>query len=91
MSKKIIAVQYDNDESAMYGSNGSEGYDALASEKAYEEMLTSALQEEYPDDEIEVEVGYGSISVDGDKSDDEVPWIEQVVHKTWSGFGWLRE
>lgn len=84
-----ITIEYDNDESAMYGSNGAEGYDAMASEMKYEEMLTAALQEAYPDVEIEVTTGYGRVMVDGDTAHEEVDTVNQILHKVWSSFDWL--
>lgn len=84
-----ITVEYDNDELAMYGSNGAEGYDTLASERKYEEMLTSALQEAYPGVEIEVTTGYGRVKIDGDASHDDIVWVNQIIHEIGSSFGWL--
>lgn len=88
-ANETIKIEYDNSEDAMYGQNGSDGYDATASEAKFEKMLMAELKKNYPDNEIEISTGYGKYSVDGDTGHDEIPWIEEIIHQVWSTFEWL--
>lgn len=85
-----IKVKYSDD--SMWGNEGSKGYDVKASYAKFEEMVTAKLSEMYPGAEVEFENGINdSYAVDGDRSGDEVPWVQQAVGKVWESFDWAIE
>lgn len=86
---KHIKVEYDNEESAMYGSNGAAGINTEASEARFEQKLEAALKERYPEAEIEVVTGHGTTRIDGEKDHEERPYVDQILHNVWSEFDWL--
>jgi hypothetical protein len=86
-----IIVEYDNDEFAMYGSNGAEGYDQEASCNKYESLLTAALESAYPGVDVTVTTGYGRVKVDGDTAHDEVDSVNAIINRVWQSWGWMVE
>ncbi len=94
MTEKIesIVVQFDNETSAMYGSEEPIGIDTDASQDKFVNMLLNELVEEYPNTDITVKANTNShIWVNGLLGHNEVPWIEDILHKVWSGFKWIVE
>jgi len=91
MAREIqsIIVEYDDDESSMFGAEGAGNYDQQGSCNKYETLLTGALQAYYPGIDVTVTTGYGRVSVDGDTAHTEVDRINAIINQVWQSWDWL--
>ena len=85
-----ILYQYDSDKSAMFGPDDQPGVDIIASCNAYEDAVLEALLDAYPMAEVAVQSGPPMIRVNHDGDHGDVPAIEDIAHKAWAEFGWVR-
>ena len=84
-------IKYEFSSASLWGDvdPDEEGYDAAASEALFAEEMENHLADAYPDAEIEVIQGISDrIRVDGMEDHDEIPWIEQIVDRVYSGQPW---
>lgn len=81
----------DFDESAMFGSETPTNINVKASYKKFESMLIEETIKHYPDIEVDVLNGYGTIFIDGEKDHEERPRLDQILHNVWSKFDWIIE
>lgn len=75
-----------------------DGLDANASAARYAEMCRAAIEQSYPGATVTVEWqadAGGSVPyplrtrVDGDDGHDDVPFVDEICSRVFSGFGWL--
>ena len=81
----------DFDESAMFGSETPANVNIKASYKKFEAMLIEETIKHYPDVEVDVLNGYGTIFIDGEKDHEVRPALDQILHNVWSKFDWIIE
>ena len=87
MTKKM-SIKIEWSSAALWGRTDpeAEGYDESASEQAFVEILDGYLTDEYPTAEIEIVHGINDrITVDGFTDHDDVPFIENLIDKTYNG------
>jgi len=87
-------IRVDFSDAGLWGSTDPDegGYDAKESANEFAEMLTEALENEFP--EAEVEVKHGILDrhmVDGFTDTDDALWVGEVINRVWSPFNWMVE
>jgi len=63
--------------------------DVKASKNKFITLITDALKERYPNVNVIIKNGYGTIWVDSEKEHTEIRCVEQIIHNVWSKFNWI--
>jgi len=91
MEIQEIVYQYELDDAAQFGADADmSNIDVCASYSAYTSAVLTELQYSYPGAQVAVHQGPPLIAVDGQRDHREIPWIEDIIHSTWSTFAWVR-
>jgi len=91
MKVREIRYQYELDDAAQFGADTDmSNIDVCASYSAYANAVLTELQYSYPGTRITVDQGPPLVAVNGRRDHREIPWIEDIIHSTWSTFGWIR-
>ena len=83
-------VQSMPDDAGQFGSDADlSKIDISASYAAYDVALLAMLVAAYPGAEVTIKEGADCIEVNGMRDHSEGPAIEDILHETWGGFGWV--
>ncbi len=83
-----IKVEFSTD--GLFGNADTDEIDVPTSISQFTDALVNHLYAEYPKAEIEVKQGISDFQeVDGQRDHEEVPWVEQIIEKVWTGDDWL--
>jgi hypothetical protein len=90
----LIEITLNNDSDALVGAEGWGEYDARASVGELRQQVADAVAKAYPGAEVSVSAEtrlYDLIYIDGNKPENDVQHIKNIIARVWERWEWLVE